>query len=80
VAIKEVLPSDEYDVSKYFEREWRLMKYNTIKLPVCFSTHINDREARHPNVVLYLGLSRAPDPDGRIFIISEFIENGGLIF
>jgi LIM domain kinase 1 len=34
------------------------------------------RESRHPNVVLYLGLSRAPDPDGRIFIISEFIENG----
>ncbi len=26
VAIKEVLPSDDYDVSKYFEREWRLMK------------------------------------------------------
>ncbi|GJF00384.1 kinase-like protein [Phanerochaete sordida] len=61
VAIKEVLPSTEYDVAKYFEREWRLMK-----------------EARHPNVVLYLGLSRAPDPDGRIFIISEFIENGNL--
>ncbi|KDQ54501.1 hypothetical protein JAAARDRAFT_38172 [Jaapia argillacea MUCL 33604] len=61
VAIKEVLPSNEYDVSKYFEREWRLMK-----------------EARHPNVVLYLGLSRAPEPDGRIFIISEYIENGNL--
>ncbi|KAJ8516196.1 hypothetical protein ONZ45_g6462 [Pleurotus djamor] len=61
VAIKEVLPSTEYDVAKYFEREWRLMK-----------------EARHPNVVLYLGLSRAPDPDGRIFIISEFIDNGNL--
>ncbi len=29
-----------------------------------------------PNVVLYLGLCRAPEPDGRIFIISEFIENG----
>lgn len=57
VAIKEVLPSTEYDVAKYFEREWRLMK-----------------ETRHPNVVLYLGLSRAPD--GRIFIISEYIENG----
>ena len=26
VAIKEVLPSADYDVSKYFEREWRLMK------------------------------------------------------
>ncbi|KAH0833992.1 kinase-like domain-containing protein [Lanmaoa asiatica] len=59
VAIKEVLPSSNYDVAKYFEREWRLMK-----------------EARHPNVVLYLGLSRAPPPDGRIFIISEYIENG----
>ncbi|THH16284.1 hypothetical protein EW146_g4321 [Bondarzewia mesenterica] len=61
VAIKEVLPSNEYDVAKYFEREWRLLK-----------------ESRHPNVVLYLGLSRAPDPDGRIFIVSEFIENGNL--
>lgn len=29
-------------------------------------------------MVLYLGLSRAPDPDGRIFIISEFIEGGNL--
>ena len=27
VAIKEVLPSTDYDVAKYFEREWRLMKY-----------------------------------------------------
>lgn len=26
VAIKEVLPSNDYDVAKYFEREWRLMK------------------------------------------------------
>jgi LIM domain kinase 1 len=26
--------------------------------------------------VLYLGLSRAPPPDGRIFIISEYIEHG----
>jgi LIM domain kinase 1 len=26
VAIKEVLPSSNYDVAKYFEREWRLMK------------------------------------------------------
>ncbi|TFY79954.1 hypothetical protein EWM64_g4055, partial [Hericium alpestre] len=57
IAIKEVLPSSEYDVSKYFELI---------------------RESRHPNVVLYLGLSRAPEPDGRIFIISEFIENGNL--
>ncbi|KAI5993973.1 kinase-like domain-containing protein [Pisolithus albus] len=58
VAIKEVLPSKNYNVAKYFEREWRLMK-----------------ESRHPNVVLYLGLSRAPPPDGRVFIISEYIEN-----
>ncbi|KAB5591769.1 TKL/LISK/LISK-DD1 kinase [Ceratobasidium theobromae] len=61
VAIKEVLPSNDYDVAKYFEREWRLMK-----------------EARHPNVVLFLGLSRAPSPDNRIFIVSEFIDNGNL--
>ncbi|KAF9238339.1 kinase-like domain-containing protein [Melanogaster broomeanus] len=61
VAIKEVLPSTTYDVAKYFEREWRLMK-----------------EARHPNVVLYLGLCRVPPPDGRIFIVSEYIENGNL--
>ncbi|KDQ11180.1 hypothetical protein BOTBODRAFT_57514 [Botryobasidium botryosum FD-172 SS1] len=61
VAIKEVLPSNEYDVAKYFDREWHIMK-----------------EARHPNVVLYLGLSHAPPPDGRIFIISEFIDNGNL--
>jgi hypothetical protein len=27
VAVKEVLPSTDYDVAKYFEREWRLMKY-----------------------------------------------------
>ncbi len=56
-----MLPSKEYDVAKYFEREWRLMK-----------------ESRHPNIVLFLGLSRAPDPDNRIFIVSEFIENGNL--
>ncbi|TFK41970.1 TKL/LISK/LISK-DD1 protein kinase [Crucibulum laeve] len=61
VAIKEVLPSTEYDVGKYFEREWRLMK-----------------ECRHPNICLFIGLSRAPPPDNRIFIISEFIENGNV--
>ncbi|KAF5375352.1 hypothetical protein D9615_008026 [Tricholomella constricta] len=61
VAIKEVLPSREYDVAKYFEREWRLMK-----------------ECRHPNICLFIGLSRAPDPDGRIFIVSEFIDNGNV--
>lgn len=36
------------------------------------------REARHPNVVLYLGLSRAPAPNNTIYIISEFIPNGNL--
>ncbi|KAJ2921056.1 hypothetical protein H1R20_g16038, partial [Candolleomyces eurysporus] len=61
VAIKEVLPSTEYDVAKYFEREWRLMK-----------------ECRHPNICLFIGLSRAPSPDNRIFIISEFIEGGNV--
>lgn len=61
VAIKEVLPSTEYDVAKYFEREWRLMK-----------------ECRHPNICLFIGLSRAPAPDNRIFIISEYIENGNV--
>ncbi|KAF8797714.1 kinase-like protein [Phlegmacium glaucopus] len=61
VAIKEVLPSTDYDVAKYFEREWRLMK-----------------ECRHPNICLFIGLSRAPPPDNRIFIISEFIENGNV--
>jgi LIM domain kinase 1 len=77
VAIKEVLPSNDYDVAKYFEREWRLMKYVLIpNLLGPWLTVVLCREARHPNVVLYLGLSRAPDPDGRIFIVSEFIDNG----
>lgn len=35
------------------------------------------REARHPNVVLYLGLSRAPSSQ-KIYIISEYIPNGNL--
>jgi LIM domain kinase 1 len=61
VAIKEVLPSTDYDVAKYFEREWRLMK-----------------ECRHPNICLFIGLSRAPPPDNRIFIVSEFIEGGNV--
>ncbi|WVR03269.1 hypothetical protein IAU60_000260 [Kwoniella sp. DSM 27419] len=61
IAIKEVLPSVEYDVHKYFEREWRIM-----------------RECRHPNIVLFLGLSKAPDDDGRVFIISEFVPRGNL--
>lgn len=34
------------------------------------------KEARHPNVVTYLGLSRGPD--GTIYIISEFVERGTL--
>ncbi|KAJ7778473.1 kinase-like domain-containing protein [Mycena metata] len=58
VAIKEVLPSTEYDVAKYFEREWR--------------PHEGDEASQTA------GLSRAPEPDNRIFIISEFIENGNL--
>ncbi|GFZ44643.1 hypothetical protein JCM24511_02367 [Saitozyma sp. JCM 24511] len=61
IAIKEVLPSSEYDVHKYFEREWRIM-----------------RECRHPNIVLFLGLSKAPQGDGRVFIISEFVPRGNL--
>jgi len=48
-----------------------------LSLSVYVRSDLNPRrESRHPNVVLYLGLSRAPDPDGRIFIISEFIEKG----
>lgn len=34
------------------------------------------REARHPNIVLYIALSRSPPPDNVIYIISEFVENG----
>lgn len=36
------------------------------------------RECRHPNICLFIGLSRAPEPDNRVFIISEFIENGNV--
>lgn len=36
------------------------------------------KECRHPNICLFIGLSRAPPPDNRIFIISEFIENGNV--
>jgi LIM domain kinase 1 len=70
VAIKEVLPSTSYDVSKYFEREWRLMK-----------------ECRHPNICLFIGLSRSPSDSTpiptrssspTIYIVSEFIENGNV--
>ncbi|KAJ3539740.1 hypothetical protein NMY22_g4599 [Coprinellus aureogranulatus] len=68
VAIKEVLPSTDYDVSKYFEREWRLMK-----------------ECRHPNICLFIGLSRGPPPpstnDPRhstIYIVSEFVDGGNV--
>jgi len=31
------------------------------------------KEARHPNIVQYIGLSRSPGADGRIYIISEFV-------
>lgn len=34
VAVKEVLPSKDYEVSKYFEREWRIMK-QVLLLPSC---------------------------------------------
>ncbi|ODN80475.1 hypothetical protein L202_02713 [Cryptococcus amylolentus CBS 6039] len=61
IAVKEILPSNEYDVHKYFEREWRIM-----------------RECRHPNIVLFLGLCKAPDHDGRVFIVSEFVPCGNL--
>jgi hypothetical protein len=51
------------------------------RCPLWASSHVLlfVRETRHPNVVLYLGLSRAPDPDGRIFIVSEFIDNGASV-
>ncbi|GAA6046767.1 hypothetical protein JCM3770_005633 [Rhodotorula araucariae] len=68
VAIKEVLPSTEYDVEKYLQREITLMQ-----------------QARHPNIVQYLGLCLAPAssrstlPDRpRILIISEFLPRGNL--
>ena len=36
------------------------------------------KECRHPNICLFIGLSRAPAPDNRIFIISEYVENGNV--
>ncbi|UZJ51396.1 hypothetical protein CBS101457_000716 [Exobasidium rhododendri] len=31
------------------------------------------KEARHPNIVQYIGLTKSPGADGRIYIISEFV-------
>lgn len=31
------------------------------------------KEARHPNIVQYIGLTKSPGQDGRIYIISEFV-------
>ncbi|EST08674.1 Protein kinase C-like, phorbol ester/diacylglycerol binding [Kalmanozyma brasiliensis GHG001] len=31
------------------------------------------KEARHPNIVQYIGLTKSPGLDGRIYIISEFV-------
>lgn len=31
------------------------------------------REARHPNIVQYIGLTKSPGIAGRIYIISEFV-------
>ena len=31
------------------------------------------KEARHPNITQYIGLKKSPGPDGRIYIISEFV-------
>ncbi|KAJ7712405.1 hypothetical protein B0H14DRAFT_2645288 [Mycena olivaceomarginata] len=44
VAIKEVLPSTEYDVAKYFEREWRLVteKIFTVEPVVVMTVQIQD--------------------------------------
>ncbi|ORX35036.1 kinase-like domain-containing protein [Kockovaella imperatae] len=61
IAIKEITASTEYDVHKYFEREWRIM-----------------RECRHPNIVLFLGLSQETPGDGKVYIVSEFVPSGNL--
>ncbi|PWN37278.1 kinase-like protein [Meira miltonrushii] len=31
------------------------------------------KEARHPNIVQYIGLTKSPGLDGRIYIVSEFV-------
>lgn len=31
------------------------------------------KEARHPNIVQYIGLTKSPGQDGRIYIVSEFV-------
>ena len=57
VAIKEVLPSGEYDVAKYFEREWRLMKY-VVRMGPCVCdaniTSMNDVESAVTPTLCYI--------------------------
>jgi hypothetical protein len=80
VAIKEVLPNNTYDVEKYFERECVLMKWVLVgcdgtgeRLAILTSLSMFHREARHPNIVQYIGLTKSPGVTGRIYIISEFV-------
>lgn len=48
-----------------------LLKYTSQELSTLFLT--NHREARHPNIVQYIGLTKSPGLNGRIYIISEFV-------